>query len=290
VVWHDFQAANCIRSGQWSEALFHLDQLVEAQPKTSDWHLRRARALIGLGQAAQATEEFSKALELKTIDGGWWQKIGQACAEQGKWDQAATAFQRFAELEVSDDIAWSWQALAVAARGDVSGHQKICAAMLDKFGKTQDAEIANNVAWFCMRTPDCMTDFSQPLHLVEKSVELRPNQYFSLNTSGIALYRVGRFQDSILRLNEAIKAHGQGGTPYDWLFLAMAHHRLGHADESKKWMTKAQQWLDQGKQEKAKDKPAAVDALPWDQRLELSLIRAEAEALLNGDTKKQRLP
>ena len=101
-----------------------------------------------------------------------------------------------------------------------------------------------------------------------------------------------------------MKAHDEGGTAADWLFLAMAHCRLGHMDEAKKWLTKSQQWIDHppwptnnAKQEiqgsvadgvpavAVGPAPAPVGPippfpLPWDRRLELKLIRAEAEALL----------
>jgi hypothetical protein len=71
------------------------------------------------------------------------------------------------------------------------------------------------------------------------------------------------------------------------LFLAMAHHRLGHVGETKKSLAKAQQWIDQTAQEKRKGGTAAAAPLPWDHRLELKLIRAEAEALLKeGPAKK----
>jgi hypothetical protein len=67
----------------------------------------------------------------------------------------------------------------------------------------------------------------------------------------------------------------------------MVHHRLGHTEEAIKWLAKAQQEMDQRTQEKAKDGTAAADPLPWDQRLELKLIRAEAEGLIKMEKKKE---
>src|ERR1700722_17768005 len=46
------------------------------------------------------------------------------------------------------------------------------------------------------------------------------------------IYRAGRFEDAIRRHEETI---GSGG-PQDWVFLAMAHHRLCHRDEALRWL------------------------------------------------------
>src|SRR5206468_1582074 len=65
------------------------------------------------------------------------------------------------------------------------------------------------------------------------------------------------------RPEDAARLNGQGGTAWDWYFLAMAHYRLGHADEGKKWIDKAN--------------TSSAQSLDWEQRLELRLIRREAE-------------
>jgi len=197
-----------------------------------------------------------------------------------------------------------WRSLALAAAGNWAEHRTVCAELLEKHSGIQNFDLANNVAWFCVRFPDAVSDIKRPLDLAEKSVALKPNWQPSLNTLGAALYRAGRYEDSITILNESMKAHDEGGTAADWLFLAMAHCRLGHMDEAKKWLTKSQQWIDHppwptnnAKQEiqgSVADGVSAVAVgpapapvgpippfpLPWDRRLELKLIRAEAEALL----------
>ena len=63
---------------------------------------------------------------------------------------------------------------------------------------------------------------------------------------------------------------------YTWFFLAMAQHRLGHADEPKQWLDKAVTWTDKTF---AEADQGTVD-LPWNRRLTLKLLRDEATALL----------
>jgi len=54
------------------------------------------------------------------------------------------------------------------------------------------------------------------------------------------------------------KKSNSSGTAADWLFLAMANRRLGHAEEAKKWLTKAQRQMDHAAQEKARDEPPYI--------------------------------
>ncbi len=85
---------------------------------------------------------------------------------------------------------------------------------------------------------------------------------------GSVLYRAGRFEEAIQRLNANTDILN------NWLFLAMAHHRLGHAAEARQWLDKMIQW--EAKQ-KADAKP-----LEWQHRVGLEILRREAQELIEG--------
>jgi tetratricopeptide (TPR) repeat protein len=112
--------------------------------------------------------------------------------------------------------------------------------------------------------------------LAEKAVAARPVHSF-INTLGAALYRAGRFEEAVRRLNESIAIHGGGGVYEDWLFLALSHHRLGHREEARKWLVKARNLLDPTLEGKTDPNSAP---LPWNQRVELEQIGGEALALI----------
>jgi hypothetical protein len=65
---------------------------------------------------------------------------------------------------------------------------------------------------------------------------------------------------------------------YTWYFLAMAHHRLGHREEAKKWLDKAVSWTDKV----FREADLGTADLSWSRRLTLKLLRDEAEALLKS--------
>jgi hypothetical protein len=67
-----------------------------------------------------------------------------------------------------------------------------------------------------------------------------------------------------------------------WFYLAMAHHRLGHADEARRWLDQAVQGTDEALKSPAEPpaksgKPDGVIPPNWDRRLTLGLLRREAE-------------
>jgi hypothetical protein len=92
-----------------------------------------------------------------------------------------------------------------------------------------------------------------------------------LNTLGAALYRAGRSQEAIFRLEEGIRKRGGESLPQDWVFLAMAHHQLGHD-------TEARRWLDRLRAHRPNENPRAF----W-KELEIRLLRREAEAVVLYD-------
>jgi hypothetical protein len=68
---------------------------------------------------------------------------------------------------------------------------------------------------------------------------------------------------------------------FDWLFLAMAHHRLGHTDQARAFPVKSVTWMDAAMQDQAVN-PSTGAPLDYDQLVELQTLRREVEELLKG--------
>src|SRR5262249_58150654 len=64
-----------------------------------------------------------------------------------------------------------------------------------------------------------------------------------LHALALAHYRAGQFEKAVERSQESLRADPRwGGTPLNWLVLALAHQRLGHDDEAGQWLDKATSW------------------------------------------------
>ena len=77
--------------------------------------------------------------------------------------------------------------------------------------------------------------------MVERTTSLPTNasKANGLLTRGLLLYREGRYEDAVRRLEEALKIRDNRGATFEkeWASLALAHHRLGHRDEARRLAT-----------------------------------------------------
>jgi tetratricopeptide (TPR) repeat protein len=229
----------------WAEAIPPLDWLIRAQPKEASYPIRRGHALLQLGQWNKAAADLARGLALGSDD-----------------------------LGARADLA-----RAQLAIGNIPAYRKACVALLDRMDAydTDDSYILNDAAFVCALTPQEVHDRSRPARLAEKAYALWPQGPGIRTTLGATLYRAGRFDAAIRQLNQQIVHDPQGVAPEDWLFLAMAHHALGHPDPARQYLDRAERWIDAA----MRAKPGAADAsLPWDRRLQLQFLRREAERLL----------
>jgi WD40 repeat protein/tRNA A-37 threonylcarbamoyl transferase component Bud32/Flp pilus assembly protein TadD len=191
------------------------------------------------------------------------------------WDQAAKDLRQVCDTPQAPLQTWTWLALVCQKRKDKDGCRQALTSLLERFGTTNDPQQANNVAWACARSPETVADLDKAVKLAEKSVAKKRDSN-SLNTLGAIEFRAGRYADAVKHLQEGIKLDGKSGSVWDWLFLAMAQQRLDQTAEARRWLNKATAWIDQA---------ANLRPLSWEQRLELQLLREEAETLL-GEVSK----
>ncbi len=94
--------------------------------------------------------------------------------------------------------------------------------------------------------PDAVTDASLPARLAEKELKESAREFWSLTEQGALAFRAGRFQQAVPFFEQSLQADPKPGRAVlNWLWLALANQRLGKADEARRWLNKAQTWLDQ---------------------------------------------
>ncbi|WP_152054428.1 serine/threonine-protein kinase [Tautonia marina] len=135
-----------------------------------------------------------------------------------------------------------------------------------------DPRLLNKTAWKLVTSGDpALHDPARAVILASEAVELAPEKWAYWDTLGVAAYRNGEWQTAIEALDRSMTLHG-GGNPGQWLFLAMAHHRLGRAAEARFWLDRAVASMEESATSSG----------------ELSRLRAEAEDLLGVDDRNQR--
>jgi eukaryotic-like serine/threonine-protein kinase len=170
---------------------------------------------------------------------------GQVLGQYGQWDLAASVFTKHVEKNHADHRpeglgCIGLELLSLLESGDMPGYRASAAKLLSQCSRTSDPDSLNNAAWYCTYAPAAVADLAVPVQMAEKSLAGYPpaQKRFALNTLGAALYRAGRIDQAIARLDESVKASGGIGVPQDWAFLAMAHHKKGNDDEARRWLEK----------------------------------------------------
>ena len=216
-------------------------------------------------------------LSTASNNGSLWARRGQMFALLKCWDRAATDYGVAARLAPTSDGIICHQALTLAAAGDFEELKGAHSRLLDRLRHSTDSyRAADEVAWTCVLIPGAAPAYEALFRHAESA--LARYQHFQrsrgLRTLGGALYRAGRLEDAIRRLDEAnrrawpadLVRAPEEEKPQIWAFLAMAHHRLGNGNEARRLLG-----LLRGR--RSSTDPAHV----WNE-LEIDLLRSEAEA------------
>jgi WD40 repeat protein len=250
LAWHRDEAELAEYRRDWFAAAYHLGQLIDAEWLDAHHYARRAEARACLAEA-----------------------------NRGRWEDAAADMARAVLLSPGEAYRWYQHAVLTLAAGDRDRYRAICTAMLARFGQTEHAHVANMVAWACSLAPDAVAEPARVVALARRARPQKRDEVSYLNTLGAALYRAGDFDAARQWLAEAAKVRRPKDNVKDWLYLAMTHHQLGQSNEAQRWLDKAAQTLDQTAEEQPP--PGAETPLRWHERLELQLLRREANMLLH---------
>src|SRR5581483_3155384 len=129
---------------------------------------------------------------------------------------------------------------------------------------SDDPSWLSESAWKLVATTPTPDECRRALRLAETARRMRPDDGIILNTLGVAQYRAGKYGEAVetLRRSGEVRNH----QPADMIFLAMALHRLGRAEEARATLTRIREMMTQSRR--------TVDA-------ETKRFLAEAEALID---------
>jgi tetratricopeptide (TPR) repeat protein len=206
----------------------------------------------------------------------------------GQWDQAADDFAKAVELG-PDDLENSWYPLALLQlrAGRADEYQRSCTRLLARIGPSDAPGLNRMVALICKVGPQAAANQTPSVQRAEKAVSQNPNSGEFVGILGECLYRKGDFDGAIGRLEESVRTDAGIGAHWRQLFLAMAHHRLGHTAQAEAYLKQASDWIEKNAQEKLQAGAELTSPLPWTIRLDAQLLREEAQALFSRDQMRQ---
>jgi tetratricopeptide (TPR) repeat protein len=272
--WHAAEATRQEQAHRWAVAVEHLTPLIEAQPHRAWLYARRGQALRALRRWGPADADLTAALERTEDDRSLWIDRGHVRAELARWKEAADDFAR-AEAAGAEGMT-SLQVKALLAAGDLPAVRRVWARLLQGPGDVTEWDGGgdwwgerNAMAWAGLLRPEAGLGV-KPLIVALRNNTTNDHKNADVRrTLGLASLRAGKPDDAVKWLDEAVALRET--FPSAWLLLAMAHHRAGDVKQAGEWLKKATDWL---------AVPGQFDRLDWQERLELRLLREEAEALL----------
>ncbi len=204
---------------------------------------------------------------------------GRAQAARREWARAADGYARALKHGPTDDgNFWFEYAAVLLLSGDRPGYEKACAHLVDRCGKDKGLR-PYHVARACTLAPHAIADMSLPGRLAEKELQAS-REFWSLTEQGALAFRAGRLQQAVPLFEQSLQAEQKSGRAVlNWLWLALSNQRLGKAEEARRWLEKAQVWLDQyhdGMPARAEEELG----LHYHNWLEAHVLRREAEALI----------
>jgi Flp pilus assembly protein TadD len=237
-----------------------------------------AATLIGIrpttdGNSPNDPSAYSLLLEIQP-DAAWiYQARARECIRLKQWDQAAADLARVTQVRPKDYYAWYEQAAARLGAGDFEGYRKARQGIIANFRDDTNAGMVGHVCYVSAALPATPEETQTLLKMAEFAAS-RTAQNQRLQ--GAMNFRAGHYEAAIADFNRAKTAFPRRA--WDWLFLAMAHQKLGQADEARKALGKAVEWLEQ-----IKRRPGGGSTptwVSWFEPLEVEQILKEARELI----------
>ena len=233
---------------------------------------------------AAQTRVLSDVISHGPADGNLYRNRGNFLCRAARFPEALPDFDKAIELNPADNWPWFLRGCVLAYSGQTDAYRAHCRAMLRQFRDTTDRGVADRTAKTCLLLPDATGDLSQQLRLLD--VVLTPGwetsderAWFRL-LKGLVEYRRGHHGEAVACLEghgRAFGAYAPDRATSDFL-LAMAHHRLGHAEQARSLFNDARQYVHRELPE-AGAQDLSVGVENW---LVCQVIRREAEQLIPG--------
>jgi serine/threonine protein kinase/WD40 repeat protein len=254
-------------------------------------HVNLGNTLVTQGKLDEALAEYEKAIRLDPKLALAHCHLGETCAQLGRWDQALAEIGKAAELDRANHW-YVFQAAALQLRaGDLASYRRTCREMLERFGDTDQPEVADRTAKTCLLVPDAVADPDRVLQMADRAVtgtENRgPNYRWFIFCKALAEYRAGRHARAVEWLGRFAPNPDLGnGDATAFAVLAMAQHQSAHPERARAALRSAQAIVREKLPDPGKSRPFGGDWADW---LRCQLLLHEAEELLEKESGPKNL-
>ena len=205
-------------------------------------------------------------------------------ARLGLWGEAADQIRQALDHAPTGEEAKANQralALLLLLSGDEAGFRAHAGHLIATYGSSTDTSDLNTLRFAYLFSTETTIDGDHLVRMSQTCYEhYGSKDDFLLLELAVARYRAGRFEDAIRTMAEVPRFRDWSPS---WVLLALAHHRLGHADEARTWLAKATSWYDSEAREIGATKAGfTLHGDSWWNQLEFELLYREAMRLVDS--------
>jgi tetratricopeptide (TPR) repeat protein len=285
--------------GNLKEAIDAYGEAIKIDPNHACAYCNLGNALLDKQRVPEAIAAYRKAIAIDSKFVNAYFNLGFALRTQGKLDDAIDAYHKAIEIDPKNAMVYISLGVALRTQRKLDAAIDACrkaieidpkfamaynnlGCVLEDQNKLGEAIAAYEEAIrlkpdyiLPLKTIACLLtagpdpkywDGKRAVQLMNKVETLGGQTAQSRRIMGLAHYRAGSWKESLAALEGAMKL-AKGGNSSHWFCVAMAHQRLGHNSEARKWYDQAVEWMDIHK--------------PKDEMDELRRFRAEAAKLLS---------
>jgi uncharacterized protein (TIGR02996 family) len=279
--------ADWLLSHGWlSEAEAQARAAIRVEPRLAVARCMLGEILYRSRRPSEAEVEFQAAVGLDPDLAPLQYRIAYSYVVGSDWVKAAAAFARYVERNPDDGNAWCQYAALLLLTGRPADHARACATMRERLAAGKDTWFVYMMARACSLGAEAGSETARLVVLMERIVNHEPPAPYYVHVLAASLYRNRQYERALARVHESMTADPDWTEhiPLNWLLLALAHHRLGHAGEARAWLDRAVRRIDEGGRvaSQAEVVQLPMNAHDW---MGCLVLRQEAESLIHGAAK-----
>ena len=246
--------------GRREEALKACDKVVELNPEDAAVWAGRGAVLLGLGRYEEALKAYDKAVELNPEVATAWRGKGTILGRLEKYEEALKAYDKAIELNPKDADVWVGKDVALLKLGRYKEALKALDKVIELNPKDASVWVVKGIILLEM------DKYRKALEALDKAIELNPKDadawqgkaeasyYINLttealeaidkalsysegkpsflNTKGVILIRLGRYEDAICLFDEAFLKKSEHRFMFNKVAALLRLQRSAEAEEA----------------------------------------------------------
>jgi tetratricopeptide (TPR) repeat protein len=197
----DLRAAGTL-AGRALELADSIVALAPDDPQYKDLPLQAVNNIMAVAQKANDLPAQHRALtrliELDPENADLHRARTEVCLALGRYDDALADLNRLAELTADDAMAALVRAQVLVLADRIEAYRQACGEILERFGPSQDPEVACHAVRACVLAPQAVPDPRVPVELAREAVARDPREW-TLYTLGMAHLRAGQLDQAAER-------------------------------------------------------------------------------------------